>query len=64
MPDLKFAELIDGVVHLPALISFEHGQCDSQLDLFLANFQGNRNQMRRPSKVQELATQIWGLHAN
>lgn len=36
MPELKFAELIDGVVYLPAPVSLEHGRFDS-----LIQFWGN-----------------------
>lgn len=38
MPDLKFAELIDGVVHMPSPVSYEHGRRDSQLHLLLATY--------------------------
>ena len=31
MPNLKFAELIDGVVYMPSPLSFEHGRRDGQL---------------------------------
>jgi Uma2 family endonuclease len=38
MPDLKFAELIDGIVHMPSPVSYEHGRRDSQLHLLLATY--------------------------
>jgi Uma2 family endonuclease len=38
MPELKFAELIDGVVHMPSPVSIEHGDRDSQLNLLLGTY--------------------------
>lgn len=35
MPGLKFAELIDGVVHMPSPLSYEHGLQDNQMQLLL-----------------------------
>ena len=36
MPNLKFAELIDGVVYMPSPLSFKHGRRDGQLQGLLA----------------------------
>jgi hypothetical protein len=38
MPDLKFAELIDGVVYLPSPLSFAHGQWDVILHGWAFNY--------------------------
>jgi hypothetical protein len=38
MPDLKCAELIDGVVHMPSPVSIEHGDRDSQLNGLLFTY--------------------------
>lgn len=35
MPDLKFAELIDGVVYMPSPLSYEHGGRDAQIQMLL-----------------------------
>ena len=35
MPDLKFAELIDGVVYMPSPVSPEHGRLDFQMQALL-----------------------------
>lgn len=36
MPGLKFAELIDGIVHMPSPLSMEHGRRDGQVQLLLS----------------------------
>jgi Uma2 family endonuclease len=38
MPELKFAELIDGVVHMPSPVSIDHGRRDSQLHNLLGSY--------------------------
>src|SRR5579884_1465448 len=35
MPDLKFAELIDGVVYMPSPVSFDHSVLDGDFQLLL-----------------------------
>jgi Uma2 family endonuclease len=38
MPNLKFAELIDGVVYMPSPVSYEHSRRDVQMQLVLATY--------------------------
>jgi len=38
LPDLKNAELIDGVVHVPSSVSLEHGSLDTLIHLWLAYY--------------------------
>ena len=38
LPDLKSAELIDGVVYVPSPVSLEHGRLDSRIILWLAYY--------------------------
>jgi Uma2 family endonuclease len=38
MPDLKKAELIDGVVYMPSPVSFSHGSFDSQVHALLGYY--------------------------
>ena len=38
MPDLKFAELIDGIVYMPSPVSLPHGQFDAPLTGWLVNY--------------------------
>lgn len=38
MPDLKFAELIDGVVYMPSPVSAEHATRDGDVHLLLATY--------------------------
>jgi Uma2 family endonuclease len=38
LPDLKNAELIDGVVHVPSPVSLDHGNLDTLIHLWLAYY--------------------------
>ena len=38
MPDVKFAELIDGLVYMPSPVSFEHMDHDGNLHVLLAHY--------------------------
>jgi Uma2 family endonuclease len=38
MPQLKFAELIDGVVYMPSPVSYEDGRRDVQMQLLVATY--------------------------
>jgi Uma2 family endonuclease len=38
LPDLKNAELIDGVVYVPSPVSLDHGRLDSRIILWLAYY--------------------------
>jgi Uma2 family endonuclease len=38
LPDLKNAELIDGVVHVSSLVSYEHGSLDALIDWWLVHY--------------------------
>jgi hypothetical protein len=38
MPSLKFAELVDGVVHVPSPLSYEHGRRDGLAQLVLGTY--------------------------
>lgn len=38
MPDVKFAELIDGVVYMPSPVSFEHMDHDGDMHVLLAHY--------------------------
>jgi hypothetical protein len=40
MPDVRFAELIDGVVYMPSPVSYEHGRLDTQMQVVLATYAG------------------------
>ena len=39
MPGLKFAELIDGVVHMPSPVSYPHSRHDTLMQLLLATYE-------------------------
>ena len=38
LPDLKRAELIEGIVHMPSPVGWDHGQMCSQLDSWLSDY--------------------------
>src|SRR5277367_5684370 len=38
MPNLRFAELIGGIVYMPSPLSLEHGESDSMTDGWLFNY--------------------------
>jgi Uma2 family endonuclease len=52
-PDLKLAELIDGVVYLPSPVSVEHGNKEVLLVLWAATYAS------RVAKVQPLSNTTW-----
>jgi Uma2 family endonuclease len=52
-PDLKFAELIDGVVYLPSPVSLEHSDKESLIHLWAAVYAG------RLGKVQVTLDATW-----
>jgi Uma2 family endonuclease len=41
MPDVKFAELIDGVVYMPSPVGFEHMDHDGDMHVLLAHYVGH-----------------------
>jgi Uma2 family endonuclease len=53
MPDLKRAELIDGVVYLPSPVSLEHGDKEVLLTVWTGTYAS------RASKVQALSNTTW-----
>src|SRR5258708_37181312 len=53
MPDLKFAELIDGVVYMPSPVSVDHSWRDSHFHLFLATY------ALRSASYQTLPNATW-----
>jgi len=58
MPELKFAELIDGTVHMPSPVSYEHGRRDSQLHLLLATY------AMRTAICEAIANATWLILGN
>ena len=58
MPDLKFAELIAGTVHMPSPVSYEHGRRDTQMHLLLATY------AMRTSVCEALSNATWVMMQN
>ena len=46
MPDLKFAELIDGTVYMPSPLSYEHGAKDVRIHTWVGIYQERRGAER------------------
>jgi Uma2 family endonuclease len=38
MPDVKFAELIDGIVYMPSPLSYDHSRCDGLLQWLFGTY--------------------------
>jgi hypothetical protein len=51
MPDLKFAELIDGVVYMPSPVTADHGLEDLSIATWLGNYMANTPGCRAGSQA-------------